>query len=179
MKKRRIIAACCLLVLFGAGVYFAVSAYYNRNQYLADVTMIMAIHPPMRAEVYYIVLRNDGSLTSSRGTRQRSTHRSLQVFMRNPLRRTFLRTVREIIEVQLSKEEYFRLINIAETFPSGGYDSNRVVLGAGWIEVFYRGAYFFEFYTRSGQGTNFREALFHLLYEIVEMSPLEIRLRTD
>jgi len=194
MNKRRIVLICCAAAILALGIQLLV---YNhlRNQERENTTLRLAIAsargwPGMSGGFYYFVLRNDGVLISFLGLRQMGISELLggsslsNAFADNPFGIPFLQYVRESASIQLTDEEYLRIVNLAERLPEGGSDFEFVIFGdrAGFIEIYYNGSiYAMSYASAVGSRRGYRvqatqETMYRLFHELADLSALNVEM---
>jgi|GEM_PF-3381494 len=191
-SKKRILLICCIAVIFAVGIQMLVSNH-RRNQERENTTLRLTIAhargwPRVSGGSYYFVLRSDGMLVSSLGLRQSGFFSFLggwsfrNTFADNPFGISFLRYVRESASIQLTDEEYLRIVNLARQLPEGGSDFEFVIFGdrAGFIEIYYNGSiYAMSYASAAGSSVGSRvqatqETMYRLFHELADLSALNV-----
>jgi len=125
--------------------------YAARAVYFSNVVMEASVIPPSDwSTVYLITLKNDMTLTVSKGASRNIwggvlTGGDNLIISRyvnvNPFSRSIIRVVSETARAQLSEKDYSKIIEILTQFPEEGYESEGFVLPFTRISVFYNNAF--------------------------------------
>ena len=154
---------------------------------MGDAVLITAIRIPRGvAATYYFILMEDGTLHASMGERRSGLRgiASLEYFIKNPFRPTFLGEVHDAATIKLSEEEFSHLLDLADELYILRCAPYLFMFGdgVGFFEVFYNNE-IYEMSFPMSRVTNPRPNISEtqaqgvmsaLIREIISLSPISV-----
>ena len=157
----------------GISIFNPGISLFNRQGDMSDVVMKAAIQQYATQEVYYFLLKHDGTLTCKMG-RLSDPWITRMNFNTNSFTRNFMHSISESGEKQLTEQEFQNLINIAASLINVDRDSAehevRFSIGGSRVYVFFNDVFYVAL-TSSDQS----EVFLNLADEIIRLSPIEVR----
>ena len=172
-RKRRLVWLAIFILILAV----LIGDYYIRASQRQSIVMEVIVWraATQGADRYHFILRDNKMLMSSLGPPQRI----LLDFNHLPFSRTLLGNACELIETQLTEDEYNHLIEIANRLPRKGHNQDLIsIANWGFIEVFYNGALYSSYFLHLAAIDLDDTAVImnELVNEIVGLSPLLERL---